>query len=225
MAILEAIKIGCQKIQPSQTTEQPTRWLWRDLSFELEPGIQLGLVGATVTGKSLLLRAIACLDPLDEGEIRYLDRPLSAWNLPLYRSQVIYLHQRPIMFEGSVEANLKAVYQLAVNSHRSYDPHRVGDLLETFNRHPEFLYQPAANLSGGESQIVAIIRSLQLEPTVLLLDECTASLDPDTTQKVEKAIASWLAANPQRACIWTSHDPQQIQRVTNQQLILSEYVG
>ena len=225
MAILEAIKIGCQKIQPSQTTEQPTRWLWRDLSFNLEPGIQLGLVGATGTGKSLLLRAIACLDPLDEGEIRYLDRLLSAWNLPLYRSQVIYLHQRPIMFEGSVEANLKAVYQLAINSHRRYDPHQVRDLLETFDRHPDFLYQPATNLSGGESQLVAIIRALQLEPMVLLLDECTASLDPETTHKVEEAIAFWLSANPQRACIWTSHDPQQIQRVTNQQLILSPYVG
>lgn len=60
---------------------------------------------------------------------------------------------------------------------------------------------------------------------VLFLDECTASLDPETTHKLEEAIAFWLAANPRRACIWTSHELQPIQRATNQQLMLSPYVG
>lgn len=229
MAILQGLKIGCKKIQSPQSSategEQIYRWLWRDLSFTLPPGIQLGLVGATGTGKTLLLRAIAGLDPLDEGEIQYSDRPLSAWSLPLYRSQVIYLHQHPIMFEGTVEANLKAVYQFSVHSHQAYNPDYILTLLDIFNRPSEFLQQPALNLSGGESQIVAIMRALQLEPMILLLDECTASLDPQTTQQVELAITYWLQKNSQRACIWTSHDPNQIQRVTNQQLRLSPYGG
>lgn len=216
MQLLQTIKIGC-KIN--------SRWLWRDVSFVLYAGTQLGLIGATGTGKSLLLRAIAGLDPLKEGEIMYQNQPLSSWNLPLYRSQVIYLHQQPIMFEGTVEANLKAVYQLSVHRHRHYDRHEIFTLLDIFKRSSEFLQQPATNLSGGERQILALIRGLQLNPMVLLLDECTASLDPETTKQIELAIATWLEQDSQRACIWTSHDPNQIQRVTNQQLLLSTYVG
>ena len=216
MVTLQGIKIG-RKID--------SRWLWRDLSFTLVAGAQLGLVGATGTGKSLLLRAIAGLDPLDQGEINYQDRPLSTWNLPLYRSQVMYLHQQPIMFEGTVETNLKAVYQLAVHRHRHFDGNRIVTLLDIFKRPPEFLQKQATSLSGGESQIMALIRGLQLEPMVLLLDECTASLDPETTKQVELAIATWLDQDSRRACIWTSHDPRQIKRVTNQQLLLSVYVG
>lgn len=216
MVTLQSIKIG-RKID--------SRWLWRDLSFTLDTGTRLGLIGATGTGKSLLLRAIAGLDPLDRGEIKYQDQPLSAWNLPLYRSQVMYLHQQPIMFEGTVEANLKAVYQLAVHRHRHYDRDGILALLDLFKRPFEFLQKQATSLSGGESQIMALIRGLQLEPMVLLLDECTASLDPKTTEQVELAIATWLEQDSRRACIWTSHDPDQIKRVTNQQLILSVYAG
>ncbi|BAQ61717.1 YbbL ABC transporter ATP-binding protein [Geminocystis sp. NIES-3708] len=214
--MIEVRKIGC-KID--------SRWLWRDLSFNLNSGTRLGLIGATGTGKSLLLRTIAGLDPLLQGEIKYRDQNLSSWNLPLYRSQVMYLHQQAIMFEGTVEANLKGVYQLAAHHHRHYDRNYTFTLLEMFERSPNFLQQSATNLSGGERQIMALIRGLQLNPIVLLLDECTASLDPDTTKQVELAIATWLQQDSQRACIWTSHDDNQIKRVTNAQLLLSDYIG
>ncbi|WP_308253541.1 ATP-binding cassette domain-containing protein [Geminocystis sp. GBBB08] len=214
--MLQSIKVG-RKID--------SLWLWRNLSFSLVEGTRLGLIGASGTGKSLLLRAIAGLDPLQEGDIKYQDRSLSSWNLPMYRSQVIYLHQQPVMFEGTVEANLKAVYQLSVHRHHHYDGHKIISLLDLFNRPWEFLQKQATSLSGGESQITALIRGLQLEPMVLLLDECTASLDPTTKSQVESAIATWLEQDSRRACIWTSHDSQQIQRVTNEQLLLSKYTG
>jgi len=214
MALLQGNDIG-RKIDD--------RWLWRGVSLALSPGDRLGLVGPTGTGKSLMLRSLAGLDPLDEGEITFGDRPLSAWNLPQYRSQVMYLHQRPVLFEGTVESNLKAVYQLSVYSKRHYDLERVLTVLDILKRPPEFLHKNAATLSGGESQIAAIVRALQLEPSILLLDEPTASLDPDTTKQVESAIAAWLESDSQRACIWTSHDPEQIRRVGDNCFNLGEY--
>ena len=78
-------------------------------------------------------------------------------------------------------------------------------------------------LSGGEAQILALVRALQLEPTILLLDEPTASLDAKTTAQVEALLKNWLH-DRDRACILTSHDSAQIDRVTHWQLPLEKYL-
>lgn len=212
MSILKIVNLG-QQIN--------SRWLWRNLSLTLDSGESLGLVGATGTGKSVLLRAIAHLDMPLEGEIIYGDKNILSWNIPLYRSQVIYLHQRSVMFEGTVEDNLKYIYRLDIHKNRRYNTSKITQWLDLFDRTSSFLQQSATNLSGGESQIVALIRALQLDPMILLLDECTASLDAKTTAQVEGAIALWMQENPNRACLWTSHDSNQLDRVTDKQLILN----
>lgn len=194
-----------------------SQWLWRGINLILRPGMRLGLVGATGTGKSLLLRTLAGLDSVDEGEIKLGDRSLTEYFIPQYRSLVAYLPQRPALFEGTVESNLKLVYNLSVHHQKHYHPQRVENWFVALGRSPDFLHKPAETLSGGESQLVALVRALQLDPVFLLLDESTASLDPKTTSQVESLIDHWLRENPRRACIWTSHDPDQINRVTQQQ--------
>lgn len=208
MSQLSAINLG-RKIH--------SQWVWRGVNLGLSPGVCMGLVGATGTGKTLLLRTLAGLDPVDEGEIKLGNRPLTECYMPEYRSFVIYLHQRPILLEGTVETNLKSVYTLSVHRQKSYNSQRVENWLLDLGRSPNFLQQSAQNLSGGETQLVALIRALQLDPLVLLLDEPTASLDPRTTEQVESLIQRWLTENPERACIWTSHDSKQLHRVTQVQ--------
>ncbi|MGL6135768.1 MAG: ABC transporter ATP-binding protein, partial [Planktothrix sp.] len=179
MSQLSAINLG-RKIQ--------SRWVWRGVNLVLSPGLCLGLVGATGTGKTLLMRALAGLDPVDEGEIKLGNRPLTQCYIPQYRSLVIYLHQRPVLLEGTVETNLKMVYDLLVHRQKYYNPQRVENWFLDVGRSPDFLKQSTQNLSGGETQLVGLIRGLQLDPLVLLLDEPTASLDPRTTQQVESLI-------------------------------------
>lgn len=208
MSQLSAINLG-RKIQ--------SRWVWRGVDLVLSPGMCLGLVGATGTGKTLLMRALAGLDSVNEGEIKLGNRPLIQCYIPQYRSLVIYLHQRPVLLEGTVETNLKMVYNLLVHRQKYYNPQRVENWLLDVGRSPTFLKQSTQNLSGGETQLVALIRGLQLDPLMLLLDEPTASLDPRTTEQVESLIQRWLTENPERACIWTSHDPKQLARVTQVQ--------
>ncbi|MDY7021661.1 MAG: ATP-binding cassette domain-containing protein [Cyanobacteriota bacterium] len=212
MSLLSAINIGRQI---------NSRWLWHQVNLELYPGSRLALVGASGTGKSVLLRALAGLDPLDEGKIKFCDRFLSDWFIPKYRSQVIYLHQNPALLEGTVESNLKAVYQFALHRQKRYDFQRVLSWFNQIDRPNDFLKKNAATLSGGERQIVALIRALQLDPVILLLDEATASLDPNSVQQIEFLIENWLKKDSQRACIWTSHDPIQLKRVTTEQMELS----
>lgn len=201
------------------------KWLWRNLTFSLNPGSRLGLVGESGKGKTLLLRALAGLDPLDEGHILWSkDRGkncnLNPNLLPYYRSQAIYIHQQPSLFEGTVEENLRMVYSLGIHQNKAYDLGYVEALLMQLNRSSDFLHKSAMNLSGGERQILSLIRALQLYPMILFLDEPTASLDPKTTEQVEELIDRWMVENPDRCCIWTSHDRQQMERVTSDRLEL-----
>lgn len=198
------------------------RWLWRGVSFELLPQMRLGLVGPSGSGKTLLLRSLVQLDSVQEGRVCFGEKPLADWSLPLYRTQVIYLPQRPTLFEGTVEENLQMVFQLAAHQQRHYRREQVANYLGQLHRSENFLAQAAPRLSGGEAQILGLLRALQLEPQVLLLDEPTASLDPESTARVEALLEHWLRADPSRACIWTSHDGAQLERVTNGRLDLVE---
>lgn len=81
-------------------------WLIRDVSFAVNSGERLGILGPSGAGKTVLLRALAILDPLDAGTILWKGQSVRGDAVPAFRKQVIYLHQRPSLFEGSVEENL-----------------------------------------------------------------------------------------------------------------------
>ncbi|MGF1537595.1 MAG: ATP-binding cassette domain-containing protein [Elainellaceae cyanobacterium] len=197
------------------------RWLWKDLSFELYSKERVGLVGPSGSGKTLLLRTLVLLDPVQQGQITFNSRPLNRQGVPQYRTQVVYLPQRPAAFDGTVEENLKRVFDLSAQT-GTYQRSRIESYLDVLGRAPDFLTRPIRRLSGGESQVLALLRALQIQPRVLLLDEPTASLDPDATQQVEALVNQWMDESEQRACLWTSHDPRQIQRVTDRQIDLKE---
>lgn len=197
------------------------RWLWRGVSFALRRGDCMGLVAPSGAGKTLLLRQLVGLDPLPMGQVMFGGRSLADWNLPVYRTQVMYLPQRAIAFEGTVADNLKRAFSLAVHRSQRYDPTPILQWLQQLGRDSHFLTLQGHQLSGGEMQLLALLRALQLHPTVLLLDEPTASLDPATTTQVEALLTNWLRS-PHRACLLISHDPDQIHRFTNCQLNLGE---
>jgi putative ABC transport system ATP-binding protein len=196
-------------------------WLIRDVSFAVHPGDRLAVLGPSGAGKTVLLRALAMLDPLDTGEIRWRGHPVRGGSVPSYRKQVIYLHQRPALLDGSVEDNLRHPFTLKAHHATKFDPGRVVELLGCLDRDATFLGKSSRDLSGGEGQIVALLRAVQLDPAVLLLDEPTASLDRATSRAVEGLLDRWLAAgHGGRALVWVSHDRDQARRVTGQALHL-----
>ena len=196
-------------------------WLIRDISLAVRLRRPPGRPRAFGAGKTVLLRALALLDPLDEGSIRWDGGPVRGEAVPGYRKQVIYLHQRPALLDGTVEDNLRHPFALAAHRDRAFDAGRVEDLLARLGRDSAFLAKNGRDLSGGESQLVGLIRALQLDPAVLLLDEPTASLDPATAAAVEGILGDWLAAEPDgRALVWVSHDAEQARRMTGRRLYL-----
>jgi putative ABC transport system ATP-binding protein len=191
-------------------------WLLRDIGVVVRPGDRVAVLGPSGAGKTLLLRALALLDPVDEGVVLWNGQAVRGEAVPTFRGAVLYLHQRPTVFEGTVEANLRLPFALGVHRNRRFDRDRILSLLESLGRDLSFLEKAHRDLSGGEAQIVALLRAIQLGPTILLLDEPTASLDRPTLQAIEQLIDRWFAEQPgARALVWVTHDSEQARRVAD----------
>ncbi len=196
------------------------RWLWRGLDVDVMPGDRLAVVGPSGAGKTLLLRALAGLDALDEGALLSGADRQPVEDLPRHRAAVAMVAQRPALFEGTVRDNLRAPFEYGVRGGAVYDEDAGRALLAALGREHALLDQSAQALSGGEDQTVGLARTLLTAPRVLILDEPTAGLDPDRTAAVEAAVDAFLAADPGRAAVWTGHDAAQLDRVTKRALRL-----
>lgn len=190
-------------------------------NFSLATGERAVMTGPSGAGKSVFLRALALLDPIDAGRILWHGRVIDRRAIPRYRRCVAYVRQRPALIEGTVEDNLRYPYSLRAYSDARFDRGRAAQLVSAAGKSEDFLRKRASELSGGEAQVTALIRVLQLEPEVLLLDEPTASLDPQSTRAIEALVASWFEADrTARASIWVSHDPAQAERVGTRRLTM-----
>lgn len=198
------------------------RTLWHDLDVSVAPGERWAIRGPSGSGKTLLLRTLAGLEPCN-GELLLDGKAFVAWWPPAWRSQVAYLSQRATLPEGTVEAAFKAPFAYRVHRGKTLDQAWLQHSLDALELTPVFLSQQTSGLSGGEAQLVALLRTLLLGPRILLLDEATASIDPARTARVERLLDDWLQEKPDRACMWTSHDEAQLARVSTRSLVLGEY--
>jgi len=199
------------------------RVLLDGVSVSIQGGDRIAIVGPTGSGKTLMLRSLAKLDPLDAGEVHWQGTPVLGDDIPSFRSQVIYLHQRPALVEGTVEDNLRQPFTLRVHRDKRFNRERVAELLSSLDRDNSFLSQQQRDLSGGESQLTSLLRAIQLDPSILLLDEPTAALDAASSSMVETLVTRWFDEMPMaRATVWVTHDHEQSQRVSTSVLQIRE---
>jgi|GEM_PF-639338 len=175
------------------------------VSFVLESGACVWITGPSGSGKTTLLRCVARLTPAAHGEAAIQGVSWVQVSATEWRTRVVYLHQKPVMLPGSVLSNLAKPFSLRSHQSRAFE-RPVGEaLLRRLLLSDDVADKDALTLSVGEGARVALVRALLIEPSVLLLDETFAALDPASRTATVSLLKEWLNSGDRRI-IGISHD-------------------
>jgi len=208
-AILRAENLRVTATHPDKSGDTATVLL-DDISFVLRRGEILGLAGQSGCGKSTLMRVLCRLLEPDSGRVWFSGQDWSDIDILEYRRRVCLLPQIPVALPGSVEDNLRYVFDL----HRDLTPPAdMVVLLDKVRLPRDFMANEAVSLSVGEKQRLALARALALRPQVLLLDEPTSALDPENAEHVTDLISE-VCHIEKLSAVLTSHIQQHL-RITD----------
>jgi ABC-type branched-subunit amino acid transport system ATPase component len=156
-----------------------------DVSVAVQPGEALALLGTNGAGKSTLLRVICGLEKPAAGSVRFDGEDITgtpANRLPA-TGLVLVPGGKAVFGDLTVDENLE-VQALPLRNRAGWFREKRDEVLEVFPRLGERLSQPAANLSGGEQQQLALAKALLLEPKLLCIDELSLGLAPIVVQEL-----------------------------------------
>lgn len=192
------------------------RVLYEGVHFTLQQGQTIAIRGPSGAGKSQLLRQLSGLDGERDGWRRSgvvtLDgQDQEQFDPQEWRARVCHVPQRAPRLDGTPAEFLERLQTFRVQRTReSLDARKLGTQLGLDASHWTRLWE---DLSIGERQRALLAALLSRKPQVLLLDEPTAALDPDSVTAVETLLAS-------ETCVWVTHSPKQAKRVADKSLIL-----
>lgn len=162
-----------------------------DFNLHIQPGENVAFVGHTGAGKSTIAKLIARFYEFQGGEICVDEVDIRSFDLTSYRSQLGLVPQSPFLFSGTIMDNARYSRPSATDAEIEAIAHSIGngEWLETL---PKGLLtdvgERGARLSMGQRQLVSLLRVLVQEPTIFILDEATASIDPFTEMQIQEAI-------------------------------------
>jgi ABC-type multidrug transport system fused ATPase/permease subunit len=175
---------------------KPNNLIFKDLSFKIDPGQNIGMVGLSGSGKSTIINLIERFYDVNSGEILIDGINIKEYNLYELRKKIGLVSQEPVIFKrniyenilyGKLDANNEEVIKAAKNAN-------IDKLINYDN-----INNP---LSGGEKQRVAIARAFIKDPSIFLLDEATSALDKETENEIQKNIIKFQKG---KTCITVAH--------------------
>ena len=154
-----------------------------NVSFTINPGDSLGIIGSTGSGKSTIANSILRLFDIDKGQILIDDTDIKQLNISHFRKQIGYVPQDVFLFSDTIENNI-----LFGTENKSFELVKEAaenaDLLRNINSFPEKfetkIGERGITLSGGQKQRVSIARAIIKEPKILILDDCLSAVDTKT---------------------------------------------
>ena len=180
--------------QVSFKYQSRTEMALNEVSFDLEAGKRLAIVGATGSGKSTIAKLLLRFYENQMGEIRLGEVPISQWSTRALRTHVGFIPQDVYLFEGTVRDNLM------LSKTDLADPFlieqckkaQLWDYIEKRGGLDLKIVECGHNLSLGERQLLSFARTLVLNPEILVMDEATASLDNASEARLMKAVEELL---------------------------------
>ncbi len=190
-------------------------WVLEDVSFVVEPGEMLAVVGHTGAGKSTLVSLLLRFYEIQRGSILVDGKDIREWTPEALRAQFSVVLQDPCLFSGSIEENIglgdRSVSRPSIRR-AAESAHLAAHIESLPGKYGEPVLERGAGLSSGQKQLVAFARALVHERPFLVLDEATSSVDPDTERDIRDTLSKLLAG---RTSIVIAHRLSTIRRAAS----------
>jgi ATP-binding cassette subfamily B protein len=187
-------------------------WVLKDVSFTVEPGQSVALVGHTGSGKTTITNLLMRFYDVQRGRILLDGVDLREWDLQSLRENFAVVLQDVFLFSGTIEGNIRLGREEITTERVAWAAHEVR--AEQFiERLPEgfqaIVRERGAGLSVGQKQLISFARALAFDPALLILDEATSSIDTETEQLIQQAIERVMRG---RTSLIVAHRLSTIQR-------------
>lgn len=166
-------------------------WVLKDVSFTVEPGQSIALVGHTGSGKTTITNLLMRFYDIQRGSILLDGVDIRDWDLKTLRQNFAVVLQEVFLFSGTIEGNIRLGRQEITEERVRWAAREVH--AENFIRRLKDGYKAevrerGAGLSVGQKQLISFARALAFDPALLILDEATSSIDTETEQLIQRAI-------------------------------------